>query len=278
VKGWDDPRMPTICGLRRRGYTPESLRDFADRIGVAKADSTVDIGLLEHCLREDLNKRALRVMVVLRPIKVIIQNYPEGKVEILDAENNPEDPNGGTRKIPFSREIYIEQEDFRENPPKKYFRLSPGREVRLKHAYYITCEKVIKDEKTDEILEIHCTYDPESRGGWTNDNRRVKGTLHWVSAQHSIKIEVRLYDHLFSPESPDVVEEGKTFLDNLNPDSLEVLTGLAEPGLAEVKSGDQFQFLRQGYFCVDPDSTPEKPVFNRAVSLRDSWTKIEQKG
>jgi glutaminyl-tRNA synthetase len=278
VSGWHDPRMPTICGLRRRGYTPESIRDFAERIGVAKADSTVDIGLLEHCLREDLNKRALRVMVVLRPIKVIIDNYPEGKVEMIDADNNPEDPESGTRKIPFSREIYIEREDFREDPPKKYFRLSPGREVRLKHAYYITCEKVIKDEKTGEIIELHCTYDPESRGGWTPDNRRVKGTLHWVSAQHAIKVEIRLYDHLFTKEDPDEVEEGKTFLDNLSPNSLEVLTGcLAEPGLAGVKSGDQFQFMRQGYFCVDPDSKPGKPVFNRAVSLRDTWAKIEQK-
>jgi glutaminyl-tRNA synthetase len=278
VSGWDDPRMPTIRGLRRRGYTPESIRDFAERIGVAKADSTVDIGLLEHCLREDLNKRALRVMVVLRPIKVIIDNYPEGKVEMIDADNNPEDPDSGTRKIPFTREIYIEREDFREDPPKKYFRLSPGREVRLKHAYYITCEKVIKDEKTGEIIELHCTYDPESRGGWTSDNRRVKGTLHWVTAQHAIKVEVRLYDHLFTKEDPDEVEEGKTFIDNLNPNSLEVLTGcFSEPGLVEVKSGDQFQFMRQGYFCADPDSEPGKPVFNRAVSLRDTWAKIEQK-
>jgi glutaminyl-tRNA synthetase len=278
VSGWDDPRMPTICGLRRRGYTPESIRDFAERIGVAKADSTVDIGLLEHCLREDLNKRALRVMVALRPIKVIIDNYPEGKVEMIDADNNPEDPNSGTRKIPFSREIYIEREDFREDPPKKYFRLSLGREVRLKHAYYITCEKVIKDEKTGEIIELHCTYDHDSRGGWTPDNRKVKGTLHWVSAQHAIKVEVRLYDHLFTKEDPDDVEEGKTFMDNLNPNSLEVLTScLAEPGLAGVKSGDQFQFMRQGYFCVDPDSTPGRLIFNRAVSLRDTWAKIEQK-
>jgi glutaminyl-tRNA synthetase len=278
VSGWNDPRMPTICGLRRRGYTPESIRDFAERIGVAKADSTVDIGLLEHCLREDLNKRALRVMVVLRPIKVIIDNYPEGKLEMLDAENNPEDPESGTRKIPFSREIYIEQEDFREDPPKKYFRLSPGREVRLKHAYYITCQKVRKDEKTGEITELHCTYDPESRGGWTPDNRKVQGTLHWVSAQHAINVEVRLYDHLFTKENPDQEEEGKTFIDNLNLNSLEVLTGCqAEPGLAEVKPGDQFQFLRQGYFCADPDSKPGKVVFNRAVSLRDTWAKIEQK-
>jgi len=278
VSGWNDPRMPTISGLRRRGYTPGSIRDFAERIGVAKADSTVDIGLLEHCLREDLNKRAQRVMVVLRPIKVIIDNYPEGKEEMLEAENNPEDPNSGTRKIPFTREIYIEQEDFREDPPKKYFRLSPGREVRLKHAYYITCQKVDKDEKTGEILELHCTYDPGSRGGWTPDNRKVPGTLHWVSAPHAIKVEVRLYDHLFIKEDPDQEEEGKTFIDNLNPNSLEVLTGCpAEPGLAEVKPGEQFQFLRQGYFCADPDSKPGNPVFNRAVSLRDTWAKIEQK-
>jgi glutaminyl-tRNA synthetase len=278
VSGWDDPRMPTICGLRRRGYTPGSIRDFAERIGVAKADSTVDIGLLEHCLREDLNKRAPRVMVVLRPIKVIIDNYPEGKVEMIDADNNPEDPESGTRKIPFSREIYIEQEDFRENPPKKYFRLSPGREVRLKHAYYITCQKVIKDEKTGEIIELHCNHDPGSRGGWTPDNRRVQGTLHWVAAQHAVKVEVRLYDHLFTKEDPDEVEEGKTFIDYLNPNSLEVLTEcLAEPGLAGVKPGDQYQFLRQGYFCADPDSQAGKLVFNRAVSLRDTWARIEQK-
>ncbi len=278
VNGWDDPRMPTICGLRRRGYTPESIRDFSERIGVAKADSTVDIALLEHCLREDLNKRAQRVMAVLRPLKIIIDNFPEGKVEMLDAENNPEDPNSGTRKIPFSREIYIEQEDFREDPPRKFFRLSPGKEIRLKHAYYIKCERVVKDEKTKKIIRLHCTYDPQTRGGWSTDGRKVKGTSHWVSAAHAVKAEVRLYHHLFLKENPDDEKDGKTFKDHLNPDSLEVLNDcLAEPGLAHAKPGDRFQFLRQGYFCVDPDSTGGKPVFNRTVSLRDTWARIEKK-
>jgi glutaminyl-tRNA synthetase len=278
VDGWDDPRMPTISGLRRRGYTPESIRDFSERIGVAKADSTVDIALLEHCLREDLNKHAQRVMAVLRPLKVIIDNFPEGQVEMLDAENNPEDPNSGTRKIPFSREIYIEQDDFREDPPKKFFRLSPGREIRLKHAYYIKCERVVKDEETGEIIRLHCTYDPDTRGGWSTDGRKVKGTSHWVSAAHAVKAEVRLYDHLFLKENPDDEKEGKTFKDYLNPDSLEVLSDcMVEPGLAHAKPGDRFQFLRQGYFCVDPDSTGGKPKFNRTVSLRDTWAKIEKK-
>ena len=278
VSGWDDPRLPTIGGLRRRGYTPEAIRDFADRIGVAKADSTVDIGLLEHCLREDLNQRALRVMAVLRPLHVIIDNYPEEQVEMLEAENNPEDPNAGSRTVPFSREIYIERDDFREDPPKKYFRLSPGAEVRLKHAYYVTCTRVVKDEKSGEIIRLHCTYDPESRGGWTSDGRKVRGTLHWVSAAHAVNAEVRLYDHLFVKENPEDVGEGKTFIDNLNPDSLEVITeGKMEPGLAEAKPGDLFQFLRNGYFSVDPDTKPGKLVFNRAVSLRDTWAKIEQK-
>jgi glutaminyl-tRNA synthetase len=277
VNGWDDPRMPTISGLRRRGYTPEAIRDFADRIGVSKADSIVDIALLEHCLREDLNKRAQRVMAVLKPLKVVIINYPEDKVEMLDADNNPEDPDAGTRKIPFSREVYIEQEDFREDPPRKFFRLSPGREIRLKHAYYIKCEKVIKNE-TGEVIELHCTYDPESRGGWTNDGRKVKGTSHWVSAAHAVKTEVRIYDKLFSKENPSEIEEGSTFLDNLNPDSLEVLNqAMVEPGLADAEPGTRYQFLRQGYFCVDPDSRPGKPVFNRTVSLRDTWAKIEKK-
>jgi len=278
VNGWDDPRLPTIGGLRRRGYTPEAIRDFADRIGVAKADSTVDIGLLEHCLREDLNKRALRVMAVLDPIKVIIDNYPQNQTEWLEAENNPEDPEGGTRKIPFSREIYIEKNDFRENPPKKYFRLSPGSEVRLKHAYYITCTKVIKDETTGEVVQLHCTYDKESRGGWTSDGRKVRGTLHWVSIPHAIKGEVRLYDHLFTKEDPDNVEEGKTFIDYLNPQSLQVLADCyLEPGLADAKPGERFQFLRNGYFVVDPDTRPKQLAFNRAVSMRDTWAKIEQK-
>jgi glutaminyl-tRNA synthetase len=278
VRGWDDPRMPTISGLRRRGYTPESIRDFSDRIGVAKADSTVDIALLEHCLREDLNKRAQRVMAVLKPLKIIIDNYPEGKVEMLDAENNPEDPEAGKRQIPFSREIYIEQDDFREDPPRKYHRLSPGKEVRLKHAYYIKCEKVVKDKNTGEIIQLHCTYDPASRGGWTDDGRKVKGTSHWVSVSHAVEAEVRIYGHLFSRENPNIEEEGKTFKDYLNPDSLEVFSGcLVEPGLAEAEPGERFQFLRQGYFCVDPDTEVGKLVFNRTVSLRDTWAKIEKK-
>ena len=278
VNGWNDPRMPTISGLRRRGYTPESIREFADRIGVAKADSTVDIALLEHCIREDLNKRALRVMAVLRPLKVIIDNYPEGQEEWLDAENNPEDPTAGSRKIPFSREIYIEQDDFREDPPKKFFRLSPGKEIRLKHAYYIKCERVEKDEKTGEILQLHCTYDPQSRGGWTNDGRVVKGTSHWVSVAHAVDAEMRLYEHLFLKENPEEVKEGETFKDNLNPNSLEILTGCkVEPGLVEAKPGDRFQFLRQGYFCLDPDTKEGKLIFNRTASLRDTWSKIEKK-
>lgn len=278
VSGWNDPRMPTISGLRRRGYTSESIREFADRIGVAKADSTVDIALLEHCLREDLNKRAPRVMAVLQPLKVIIDNYPEGQEEWFDAENNPEDPTAGTRKIPFSREIYIEQEDFREDPPKKFYRLSPGKEIRLKHAYYIKCERVEKDAKTGEILQLHCSYDPQSRGGWTNDGRVVKGTSHWVSAAHAVEAEVRLYEHLFLKEDPNDVPVEGNFKDNLNPHSLELLAGCkVEPGLVEAKPGDRFQFLRQGYFCLDPDTTKDKLVFNRTASLRDTWSKIEKK-
>jgi len=278
VNGWNDPRMPTISGLRRRGYTPEAIREFAERIGVAKADSTVDIALLEHCLREDLNKRAPRVMAVLAPLKVIIDNYPEGQVEWLEAENNPEDPAAGSRKIPFSREIYIEQDDFREDPPRKFFRLSPGKEIRLKHAYYIKCERVVKDEKTGEVIQLHCTYDLQSRGGWTNDGRVVKGTSHWVSAAHAVDAEVRLYEHLFSKEDPGDVKDGADFKDNLNPDSLAVLSGCkVEPGLVEAKAGDRFQFLRQGYFCLDPDTGAGKLVFNRTVSLRDTWSKIEKK-
>lgn len=278
VSGWNDPRMPTISGLRRRGYTPEAIREFAERIGVAKADSTVDIALLEHCLREDLNKRALRVMAVLSPLKVVIDNYPEGQVEWFDAENNPEDPGAGTRKIPFSREVYIEQDDFREDPPKKFFRLSPGKEIRLKHAYYIKCERVVKDEKTGEVIQLHCTYDPQSRGGWTNDGRMVKGTSHWVSAAHAAEAEIRLYEHLFLKENPGDVEVGVDFKDSLNPNSLVVLSGCkVEPGLVEAKPGDRFQFLRQGYFCLDPDTVAGKLVFNRTVSLRDTWSKIEKK-
>ena len=278
VSGWDDPRMPTIAGMRRRGYTPEAIRDFADRIGVAKANSVVDYALLEHCVRDDLNKRAERRMVVLNPLKVIIDNYPAELVEELEAENNPEDPEAGTRKIPFSKIIYIEREDFREEAPRKWFRLAPGKEVRLKHAYYITCTEVVKDEN-GEIIELHCTYDPESRGGWTQDGRKVKGTLHWVSAAHAIPIEVRLYEHLFLKENPEEVEEGQDFTANINPNSLKVLkNALAEPHLKNAKPGQRFQFLRQGYFCADlKDHSAEHPVFNRTVTLRDSWARIEKK-
>lgn len=278
VDDWDDPRMPTLSGLRRKGYTPQSIRIFADRIGVAKSDNMVEIALLEHCLREDLNYSALRVMAVLNPIKVIITNYPEDKEEDLEAVNNPEDEDAGTRMIPFSREIYIERDDFREDPPRKYFRLAPGAEVRLKHAYYITCEKVIKDPASDEITELHCTYDPKSRGGWTDDGRKVKGTLHWVSAQHAVNAEVRLYEHLFLKENPDDIKEGEDFHSYLNPDSLKVLKQCkVEPGLVHASVQNRYQFLRQGYFVVDSkDSKPDALVFNRAVSLRDSWARIER--
>ncbi len=278
VNGWDDPRMPTISGLRRRGYTAEAIREFADRIGVAKSDNMVEIALLEHCLREDLNKRATRVMAVLNPLKLVITNYPEDKVEQLEAVNNPEDPDSETRLVPFTREIYIEQDDFREDAPRKYFRLAPGKEVRLKHAYYITCTDVIRDPETGEISEIHCTYDPKSRGGWTDDGRKVKGTLHWVSIEHAIDAEVRLYDHLFTKENPEATAEGEDFLSNLNPESLTVLHGCKiEPGLRDARPEERFQFLRQGYFCADSkDFTGDKPVFNRTVSLRDSWARIER--
>ena len=277
VNGWDDPRMPTLAGLRRGGYTPEAIRDFCKRIGIAKADNLVEISLLEYCLRQDLNKRALRVMAVLEPIKVIIDNYPEGKVEYLEAENNPEDPAMGSREIPFSRELYIEREDFMEDPPKKYFRLAPGREVRLKHAYYVKCERVVKDENTGEIVEVHCTYDPTTRGGWSEDGRKVRGTLHWVSAPHAIEAEVRLYEHLFTKENPNDIEDGREFTDYLNPNSLQILdSARVEPSLAEAKLGNYYQFLRKGYFCVDPDSSDKKPVFNRTVTLRDTWAKIQK--
>lgn len=276
VKGWDDPRMPTLSGFRRRGYTPKSIQDFADRIGVAKSNSTVDIALLQHCLRDDLNQRAQRVMAVLDPLKVVITNYPADQVEQMDAVNNPEDKSAGTRPVPFSRMIYIEREDFREDPPKKFFRLAPGREVRLMHAYYITCTDVIKDEQ-GEVVELHCTYDPATRGGDSPDGRKVRGTLHWVSAAHALDAEVRLYDHLFHTPFPEEVEEGQDFLSNLNPNSLEVLTGCKlEPGLAGAAPGSRFQFIRQGYFCVDSDTTADKPVFNRTVPLRDTWAKIEK--
>ncbi len=278
VEGWDDPRMPSISGLRRRGYTPEAIRTFCDRIGVAKTNSVVDIALLEHCLREDLNRHAQRVMAVLRPLKLVIDNYPEDRVEMLDAQNNPEDPEMGSRNIPFSRVLYIERDDFRENPPKRYFRLAPGREVRLKHAYYITCVRVVKDKMTGEIVELHCTYDPDTRGGWSKDGRKIKGTLHWVSAAHAVGAEVRLYDHLFTKENPLDVAEGGDFKDNLNPSSLEMLTGcMVEPGLSDAKPGERFQFLRLGYFCTDRKKTSDGwPVFNRTVTLRDTWAKVEK--
>jgi len=301
VNGWDDPRMPTISGLRRRGYTPESIRVFCERIGVAKRGSVVDVALLEHCLREDLNKRSPRVMGVLRPLRVVIDNYPEGQVEELEAINNPEDPTMGTRKVPFSRVLYIEQDDFREDPPPKFYRLAPGREVRLRYAYYVTCVKVVKDERTGEVNELHCTYDPATRGGGSSDGRMVKATLHWVSAAHAINTEVRLYDHLFTKEDPDEIEEGADWRSNLNPKSLEVLTSCKlEPSLAGVKPGYRCQFERLGYFCVDPDSSIDhgssansafavgpnsavgsdfsegKLVFNRTVTLRDTWAKIEK--
>ena len=277
VNGWDDPRMPTIAGMRRRGYTPEAIRDFCERIGVAKANSVVDIALLEHCLRDDLNKRAPRVMAVLRPLKLVIDNYPEDQVEWFDAINNPEDPSMGTRKVPFSRVLYVEREDFREDPPKKWFRLAPGREVRLKHAYLVTCTRVVKDERTGEVVELHCTYDPATRGGDAPDGRKVRGALHWVSAAHALDAEVRLYDRLFTKADPEDVPEGQDFTANLNPNSLEVLTGCkVEPSLAEAKPGDRYQFLRLGYFCVDPDSTDGHLVFNRTVGLRDTWAKIER--
>ncbi len=274
VSGWDDPRMPTISGLRRRGYTPESIRNFCDAIGVAKRDSVVDIALLEHYLRENLNRRAFRRMAVLRPVKLVIDNYPEDRVEELEAENNPEDPAAGSRSIPFSRELYIERDDFREVPPAKWFRLAPGREVRLKHAYYVTCNEVKKDEAAGEIVELHCSYDPDTRGGWSSDGRKVRGTLHWVSASHALDAEVRLYDHLFTRENPDEAED---FLESINTESLQVLEGArVEPSLRDAVHGDRFQFLRQGYFCVDYDSSTERLVFNRTATLRDTWAKIEK--
>jgi len=282
VGGWDDPRMPTVSGLRRRGFTPEAIRNFCDRIGVSKSDSMVDIALLEHHVREYLNKRVPRVMAVLNPLRVVIENYPEGKVEELDAINNPEDSGMGTRKVPFSRVLYIEKEDFMEEPPKKFFRLSPGREVRLRYAYYITCTDVVKDRETGEVVELRCTYDPETRGGGSPDGRKVKGTLHWVSAAHALGAEVRLYGHLFAKENPNEIEEGADWENYLNPDSLKILTSCRlEPSLAEAGPGSRFQFERKGYFCVDPDSSENMLVFNRTVTLRDTWAKIlkaQQKG
>ena len=278
VSGWDDPRMPTLSGLRRRGYTPEAIRNFCDRVGVAKRDAVVDIALLEHSIREDLNRRAPRVMAVLRPLRVVIDNYPEGQVEELDSVNNPEDPSMGSRKVPFSRVLYIEQDDFREDPPKGFFRLAPDREIRLKDAYYITCTGVVKDEETGEVVELRCTYDPETRGGQSADRRKVRGTSHWVSADHALEAEVRLYEHLFLKHDPTDEQDGEDFTAYLNPDSLETLTGcLVEPSLAGASLGSTYQFLRQGYFCVDSvDSSPSKLVFNRTVPLRDTWAKVEK--
>lgn len=277
VSGWDDPRMPTLSGIRRRGYTPESIRNFCERIGVAKRDNVVDVALLEHSIREDLNLRAPRVMAVLNPLRVVLVNYPDDLVEEMEAVNNPEDPSAGTRKVPFSRVLYIEREDFREDPPKKYFRLSPGGEVRLRYAYIIKCVDVVKDERTGEVIEVHATYDPSTRGGSTPDGRTIKGTLHWVSAAHSLEAEVRLYDRLFLREDPSDDKNGKGFRDYLNPESLKVITSCrVEPTLAGAVPESRYQFERLGYFCVDRDTSNGRLVFNRTVSLRDTWAKIEK--
>ena len=274
VTGWNDPRMPTLSGLRRRGYTPEAIRTFMDRIGVAKKSSLVDIAMLEHCLREDLNRTAPRVMAVLRPLRVVIENYPEGHEEELDAVNNPEDPSAGMRRVPFSKVLYIEEGDFMEDPPRKFFRLAPGREVRLRYAYFITCTGVVKDDN-GKVVELRCTYDPQSRGGDSPDGRKVKATLHWVSAEHALQAKTRLYDHLFAKENPNDVEEGKHFTDYLNPDSVKIIDASVEPSVKDAIPGSRFQFERQGYFCVDTvDSTDGNPVFNRTVTLRDTWGKI----
>jgi len=278
VSGWDDPRMPTICGIRRRGYTPESVRRFCERIGVTKFDSVIDIAWLEDALREDLNKRANRVMGVLRPLKVVIENYPEGQIEELDAVNNPEDPSAGTRKVPFGRELFVEQDDFLENAPKDFFRLTPGREVRFRYAYFLKCVSAIKDPSTGQIVELRCTYDPATRGGDSPDGRKVKGTIHWVCANRAVDANVRLYDHLFTKPNPDDVPEGSDYRANLNGNSLVELNGCKlEPGLASARVGDRFQFERLGYFCVDKDSAPGKLVFNRSVTLRDTWAKMQKK-
>ena len=277
VSGWDDPRMPTLVGFRRRGYTPEAIRDFCDRIGIAKANSIVSIAQLQDAVRQDLNQRAPRVMGVLRPLKVVIENYPEGQVEEVEAVNNPEDESAGTRPLPFSRELYVERTDFREDPPKKYFRLAPEREVRLRYAYFITCREVIKDPETGEVVELRCTYDPETRGGYAPDGRKVRGTIHWVSASHAVEAEVRLYDHLFSKINPEDVNEGGSYRDALNPESLETLAGCrVEPSFARAQPGHRVQFERQGYFCVDTDTSADRLVVNRTVTLRDTWAKIEK--
>jgi glutaminyl-tRNA synthetase len=281
VRGWDDPRMPTLSGIRRRGYTPEAIRNFCAAIGASKTNGSIELAMLEHFVREDLNKRAPRAMAVLRPLRVVIDNYPEGQAgqaDELEAVNNPEDPSAGTRKVPFSRVLYIEQDDFREEPPKKFFRLSPGQEVRLRGGYFIKCNSVVKDEKTGEVVEVHCTYDPETRSGNAPDNRKVKATIHWVSAEHAVNAEVRLYENLFTTEDPNDLPEGQEFTANLNPKSLEVLTDAKlEPSLASAKPGDRYQFERLGYFCADPDSKPGALVFNRTVQLRDTWAKIEKR-
>ena len=272
VAGWDDPRLPTICGLRRRGYTPESIRHFAEKIGIAKRDNMIELSLLEFCVREDLNKRAARMMGVLNPLKIVVTNFPEGKVDMLEAINNPEDETMGTRQVPFTNEIYVERDDFMENPPKKYFRLSPGAEVRLRYAYLITCNEVIKDD-SGSIIELRCTCDLASRGGQAPDGRKVKGAIHWVSAQHAVPAEVRLYDRLFTKPNPDDVPEGFDFKLSLNPESLKTVTAMVEPALKDARHGSSYQFERLGYFCVDPDTTDKQLVFNRTVTLKDSWTK-----
>ncbi|MGW8249159.1 MAG: glutamate--tRNA ligase family protein, partial [Anaerolineales bacterium] len=277
VSGWNDPRMPTLSGMRRRGYTRESIRDFIDRVGVAKNESVIDISLLEHCIRQDLNLRAPRVMGVLDPLKVVIENYPEEQVEEMEAINNPEDASMGTRKVPFSRVLYIEREDFQLEPPPKYFRLAPGREVRLRYAYFIRCTGAVVDDETGEVVEIHCTYDPETRGGDAPDGRKVNATLHWVSAEHAIPVEARLYDRLFNKENPLDLEEGQDFSAVINPDSLQVVAkAMLEPSIKGARPGQTFQFERLGYFCIDPDTTPDRLVFNRTITLRDTWAKIQQ--
>ncbi len=278
VSGWNDPRMPTLSGMRRRGYTPEAIRNFCSAIGVSKTNGIIELAMLEHFLREDLNKRSQRVMAVLHPLKVVVDNYPEGQVEEMEAVNNPEDAAAGTRKVPFSRVLYIEHDDFREVPPKQYYRLSPGREVRLRYGYFVTCTSVVKDPKSGEVVEVHCTYDPASRGGNSPDGRKVKSTIHWVSASHALDAEVRVYDTLFTRENPDDVPEGQDFTASLNPDSLEVLNHCKlEPSVANAKAGDRYQFERLGYFCVDPDSKSGAMVFNRTVALKDTWAKIERR-
>ena len=278
VNGWDDPRMPTICGMHRRGYSSEAIREFCRRIGINKFNSTIDIALLEHCIREDLNKTSNRVMAVLRPLKVVIDNYPEGEEEWMDAVNNPEDTDAGTRRVPFSRVLYIEQDDFMEDPPKKFFRLAPDREVRLRYAYFVTCTDVVKDDD-GRVVELHCNYDPATQGGNAPDGRKVKSTLHWVSASHALNAEVRLYDHLFTKERPEDAAEGEDFRSNLNPQSLQVLSDcMVEPGLKDAKPFDRIQFERLGYFCVDADTTADRPVINRTVTLRDTWAKVQKKG